>query len=92
MQGVDNSILNVSLPHIQDSLSASQDQAAWALIVLLLPGRVAAGLWISGLRRRGDRGRRSGRGAAGGRQGRDGLGLRGRRDAETGLLGLRQMT
>lgn len=31
MQGVDNSILNVALPHIQGSLSASQDQAAWAL-------------------------------------------------------------
>src|ERR1700694_3392908 len=49
MQGVDNSILNVALPHIQGSLSASQDQAAWALtsyivcaaiIVVLLGQRV----------------------------------------------------
>src|SRR5437660_12811772 len=31
MQGVDNSILNVALPHIQGSLSASLDQIAWAL-------------------------------------------------------------
>ena len=27
MQGVDNSILNVALPHVQGSLSASQDQS-----------------------------------------------------------------
>jgi DHA2 family multidrug resistance protein len=27
MQGVDNSILNVALPHIQGSLSASLDQS-----------------------------------------------------------------
>jgi len=31
MQGVDNSILNVALPHVQGSLSASLDQIAWAL-------------------------------------------------------------
>ena len=31
MQGVDNTILNVALPHIQGSLSASLDQIAWAL-------------------------------------------------------------
>jgi len=31
MQGVDNSILNVSLPHIQGSMSASQDQISWIL-------------------------------------------------------------
>jgi DHA2 family multidrug resistance protein len=31
MQGVDNTILNVALPHIQGSLSASLDQVAWAL-------------------------------------------------------------
>src|SRR5215469_14377857 len=36
------------------------------LIVLLLPGRVATGLWKSGRRRRGGRGRRSGRDTAGG--------------------------
>ena len=31
MQGVDNTTLNVALPHIQGSLSASLDQVAWAL-------------------------------------------------------------
>jgi len=31
MQGVDNTILNVALPHIQGSLSASLDQITWAL-------------------------------------------------------------
>src|SRR5438067_3251911 len=31
MQGLDNTILNVALPHIQGSLSASLDQVAWAL-------------------------------------------------------------
>jgi DHA2 family multidrug resistance protein len=30
MQGVDNTILNVALPHVQGSLSASVDQIAWA--------------------------------------------------------------
>src|SRR5262252_10840186 len=34
MQGVDNTILNVALPHIQGSLSASLDQIAWALNLL----------------------------------------------------------
>ena len=31
MRGVDNTIANVALPHIQGSLSASQDQVAWVL-------------------------------------------------------------
>ena len=31
MQGLDNTILNVALPHIQGSLSASLDQIAWLL-------------------------------------------------------------
>src|SRR5579875_833487 len=31
MQGIDNSIANVALPHIQGSMSASQDQVAWVL-------------------------------------------------------------
>ena len=31
MQGVDNTIANVALPHIQGSLSAAQDQVAWVL-------------------------------------------------------------
>ena len=37
MQGVDNSILNVALPHVQgSSLSASLDQIAWALLLYRL--------------------------------------------------------
>ena len=31
MQGVDNTIANVALPHMQGSLSATQDQIAWVL-------------------------------------------------------------
>src|SRR5438045_8878327 len=50
MQGVDNTILNVALPHIQGSLSASLEQSAWALtsyivcaaIMMPLPG------WLAG--------------------------------------------
>src|SRR5215831_18456247 len=50
MQGLDNTILNVALPHIQGSLSASLDQVAWALtsyivcsaIMMPLPG------WLAG--------------------------------------------
>ena len=34
MQGVDNTIPNVALPHIQGSLSASQDQIAWVADLL----------------------------------------------------------
>jgi hypothetical protein len=30
MQGVDTTIANVALPHIQGSLSCSQDQIAWS--------------------------------------------------------------
>jgi DHA2 family multidrug resistance protein len=47
MQGVDNSILNVALPHIQGSLSASLDQIAWALTsyivcaAIMMPDRLA---------------------------------------------------
>src|SRR5881227_1865265 len=31
MQGVDTTITNVALPHMQGSLSASQDQIAWVV-------------------------------------------------------------
>jgi MFS transporter, DHA2 family, multidrug resistance protein len=40
MQGVDNSIANVALPHIQGSLSASQDQAAWVLTSYIVTPRL----------------------------------------------------
>ena len=43
MQGVDNTILNVALPHIQRSLSASPDQIAWTLTSYKVPrGELAA--------------------------------------------------
>ena len=35
MQGVDNTIANVALPHIQGSLSAAQDQVAWVLTLYI---------------------------------------------------------
>src|SRR6185436_1750338 len=49
-QGVDNSILNVALPHIQGSLSASQDQAAWALTSYIVCAAVMMPLtgWLAG--------------------------------------------
>jgi hypothetical protein len=31
MQGVDTTIANVALPHMQGSMSASQDQVAWVV-------------------------------------------------------------
>ena len=43
LQDVDNTILNVALPHIQRSLSASPDQIAWALTSYKVPrGELAA--------------------------------------------------
>src|SRR6201998_3256459 len=50
MQGVDNSILNVALPHIQGSLSASRDQAAWALTSYIVGAAIMMPLtgWLAG--------------------------------------------
>ena len=50
MQGVDNSILNVALPHIQGSLSASQDQVAWALTSYIVCAAIMMPLtgWLAG--------------------------------------------
>jgi len=50
MQGVDNSILNVALPHIQGNLSASQDQAAWALTSYIVCAAIMMPLtgWLAG--------------------------------------------
>jgi MFS transporter, DHA2 family, multidrug resistance protein len=41
MQGVDTTITNVALPHMQGSLSASQDQIAWVVTsyIISLPPR-----------------------------------------------------
>ena len=50
MQGIDNTILNVALPHIQGSLSASQDQIAWALTSYIVCAAVMMPLtgWMAG--------------------------------------------
>ncbi len=50
MQGVDNSILNVALPHIQGSLSASLDQVAWALTSYIVCAAIMMPLtgWLAG--------------------------------------------
>jgi DHA2 family multidrug resistance protein len=50
MQGVDNSILNVSLPHVQGSLSASLDQIAWALTSYIVCAAIMMPLtgWLAG--------------------------------------------
>jgi MFS transporter, DHA2 family, multidrug resistance protein len=50
MQGVDNSILNVALPHVQGSLSASFDQVAWALTSYIVCAAIMMPLtgWLAG--------------------------------------------
>ena len=50
MQGLDNTILNVALPHIQGSLSTSQDQIAWALTSYIVSAAVMMPLigWLAG--------------------------------------------
>ena len=50
MQGIDNTILNVSLPHIQGSMSTSQDQIAWALTSYIVCAAVMMPLtgWMAG--------------------------------------------
>jgi DHA2 family multidrug resistance protein len=50
MQGVDNTILNVSLPHIQGSLSASLDQIAWVLTSYIVSAAIMMPLtgWLAG--------------------------------------------
>src|SRR5437868_10453391 len=50
MQGVDNTILNVALPHIQGSLSASLDQIAWVLTSYIVCAAILMPLtgWLAG--------------------------------------------
>src|SRR5258706_12652170 len=50
LQGLDNPILNVALPHIQGSLSASQDQIAWALTSYIVCAAIMMPLtgWLAG--------------------------------------------
>ena len=50
MQGVDNTILNVALPQIQGSLSASLDQIAWTLTSYIVCAAIMMPLtgWLAG--------------------------------------------
>ncbi len=50
MQGLDTTIVNVSLPHLQGSLSASQDQIAWVLTSYIVAAAVTMPLtgWLAG--------------------------------------------
>src|SRR6266700_1339059 len=50
LQGVDNTILHVALPHIQGSLSASLDQIAWALTSYIVCAALVMPLtgWLAG--------------------------------------------
>ena len=50
MQGVDTTIANVALPHIQGSLSASQDQIAWVLTSYIVAAAIMMPLtgWLAG--------------------------------------------
>jgi len=50
MQGVDTTIVNVCLPHIQGSLSASQDQISWVLTSYIVASAIMMPLtgWLAG--------------------------------------------
>ena len=50
MQGVDNTIANVALPHMQGSLSVSQDQIAWLLTSYMVSAAIMMPLtgWLAG--------------------------------------------
>ena len=50
MQGVDTTIVNVALPHMQGSLSASQDQISWVLTSYIVSAAIMMPLtgWLAG--------------------------------------------
>jgi MFS transporter, DHA2 family, multidrug resistance protein len=50
MQALDSSIANVALPHMQGSLSASQDQISWVLTCYIVAAAIATPLtgWLAG--------------------------------------------
>src|SRR5580704_50314 len=50
MQGVDTTIANVALPHMQGSLSVAQDQAAWVLTSYIVAAAIMMPLtgWLAG--------------------------------------------
>ena len=50
MQGLDTTIVNVCLPHIQGSMSASQDQISWVLTSYIVSSAIMMPLtgWLAG--------------------------------------------
>jgi DHA2 family multidrug resistance protein len=50
MQGLDTTIVNVCLPHIQGSMSASQDQISWVLTSYIVTSAITMPLtgWLAG--------------------------------------------
>jgi MFS transporter, DHA2 family, multidrug resistance protein len=50
MQGLDTTIVNVALPHIQGSMSASQDQISWVLTSYIVASAIMMPLtgWLAG--------------------------------------------
>src|SRR6516162_7247950 len=50
MQGLDTTIVNVCLPHIQGSMSASQDQISWVLTSYIVASAIMMPLtgWLAG--------------------------------------------
>ena len=50
MQGVDTTIANVALPHMQGSLSAAQDQIAWVVTSYIVAAAIMTPLtgWLAG--------------------------------------------
>jgi DHA2 family multidrug resistance protein len=50
MQGVDTTIANVALPHMQGSLSAAQDQVAWVVTSYIVAAAIMTPLtgWLAG--------------------------------------------
>src|ERR1700722_6744544 len=50
LQGIDTTIANVALPHIQGSMSASQDQISWVLTSYIVSSAIMMPLpgWLAG--------------------------------------------
>src|ERR1700756_2745674 len=50
MQGLDTTIVNVCLPHIQGSMSAAQDQISWVLTSYIVASAITMPLtgWLAG--------------------------------------------
>src|SRR5665213_3354248 len=50
LQGLDTTIANVALPHIQGSLSAAQDQITWVLTSYIVAAAIMTPLsgWLAG--------------------------------------------